>query len=245
MTHVSTDFGLGIARRLGGAVGARLESLRHSEGFRSVSIGAEPTLLQRVASGEEGAVRACIDQYAGLVWSLARRMCPTRSDAEDAVQDIYIALWKSAGRYDPGLGSEPTFVAMIARRRLIDRARRAGRRPGMSSLIEEAAGEGGGNGRGGKAPESVRMGGAIEASEDVRRAQEMLGELSAEQQRVIKLAVYYGLSHEKIAASTDLPLGTVKTHIRRGLIKLRKLLGENGERRAEAGTDAWNGSDES
>ena len=81
-----------------------------------------------VAGGDAGAVRECLDAYGGLVWSLARRLSPGEAEAEDAVQEIFIELWSKAGRYDEGRASETTFVAMIARRRLIDRWRQRGRR---------------------------------------------------------------------------------------------------------------------
>ena len=89
-------------------------------------VGREPdrlsrSPLQRVADGDGDAIKICIDAYGSIVWSLARRMTTNNEEAEDAVQEIFIDLWKSAERFDPQQGSEVTFVAMIARRRLIDR----------------------------------------------------------------------------------------------------------------------------
>ncbi|MCX5746449.1 MAG: sigma-70 family RNA polymerase sigma factor, partial [Proteobacteria bacterium] len=89
-------------------------------------------LLARVAVGDRGALRECLDRYGGLVWSIARRF--EASEAEDAVQEIFVDLWKSAVRYDPEVASEPTFIAMIARRRLIDRRRSRGRRPATEPM---------------------------------------------------------------------------------------------------------------
>jgi RNA polymerase sigma-70 factor (ECF subfamily) len=181
----------------------------------------EQTVLQRVAAGDGEAVRECLDEYGGLVWSLARRFLSNRQDAEDAVQDIFVSVWQSAGRYDPSVGSESTFIAMIARRRLIDRLRR-------SKLDEvefdEAAGEG----------ERPTTGHAIAMGDDVRRAEEAIGHLSQDQQKVLRLSLIQGLSHEKIATATGLPLGTVKTHVRRGLIKLRERLQTEAEESASA-----------
>jgi RNA polymerase sigma-70 factor (ECF subfamily) len=68
-------------------------------------------------------VRQCVEVYGPLVWSIARRFAPSTVDAEDAVQEIFVELWKHAGRYDPALVSEPTFVTMIARRRMLERLR--------------------------------------------------------------------------------------------------------------------------
>lgn len=180
----------------------------------------DQNLLPLIAGGDQNAVEDCLDRYGGLVWSLARRMCPTRDEAEDAVQEIFIEVWKNAGRFDASIASEVTFIAVIARRRLIDRRRRAGRRPDESSIIEETIRDTGTN--------------EIDASqvvgEEAEIAREVMRELSDEQQRVLQLSIFYGQSHEKIARSTGLPLGTVKTHARRGLIRVRDLL---KQRRAE------------
>jgi len=170
-------------------------------------------LLPKVAKGEPQAVRACIDRFGGLVWSLARRMCPTDAQAEDAVQEIFVEIWKNAYRYDERVASETAFVAMLARRRLIDRRRREGRRLDKQALVDDAG------------PAQPSRLAPIEDSDAVRKASDALTRLSDEQQRVLRLSIFQGLSHEKIATSTGLPLGTVKTHARRGLIKLRELLG--------------------
>lgn len=177
---------------------------------------AQPlTLLERIARGDTGAVREVLDTYGGLVYSLARRFFRTEQEAEDAAQEIFLDVWRSAGRYDRTLGAEVTFVATIARRRLIDRARRSGREGARATLAAEPE-------QVGERPEpSV----TIEARDEIRRARTALEALSAEQQRVLRLSIYQGLSHERIAESTGLPLGTVKTHARRGLMRLRELLG--------------------
>ena len=87
------------------------------------------SIFARIAGGDESAVKECMDAYGGLVWTLARRFTDSVADAEDASQEIFLEIWKSAGRYDPSMGKEATFIATIARRRLIDRMRAAGRRP--------------------------------------------------------------------------------------------------------------------
>lgn len=176
-------------------------------------------LLPKIAEGDADAVDACLDRFGGLVWSLARRMCRDGHEAEDAVQDIFVEVWKNAGRYDASVASEATFIAMIARRRLIDRRRRDSRRPRPAALPEGMVGTSDSEyGVGGLGLETASMG------EDVDAARQVLAELSEDQQRVLQLSIFYGLSHEKISESTGLPLGTVKTHARRGLIKVRELL---------------------
>jgi RNA polymerase sigma-70 factor (ECF subfamily) len=172
-------------------------------------------VLPRIAAGDPAAVPDCISRYGGLVWSLARRFLGNASDAEDAVQDVFIELWKNAARYDPSRASEPTYITMIARRRLIDRKRRAGRVPASQALPDEAPTPGGKADR-------------VEVEDEAARAAAVLGELRAEERQVIQMAVYQGLTHEEISAATGLPVGTVKTHIRRGLIRVRERLAAGG-----------------
>ncbi len=173
------------------------------------------SILQRVAAGDPGAVQDALDRYGGLVWSLARRFCYNQAEAEDAVQEIFIDIWKSAGRFDESVASEPTFVAMIARRRLIDRRRRASRRPEAGESRATADG----------AVTAAEATDRVEVGEEAARAAAALRELRDDQQRVLRLSIYQGLSHERIAEATGLPLGTVKTHVRRGLMRLREILG--------------------
>lgn len=171
-----------------------------------------PGLLQRTAQGDPVAVRECIDRYGGLVWSLARRLLFSDAEAQDAVQEVFIEIWKHAGRYDPAIASETAFVAMIARRRLIDRRRRSSRSPERESLEDHA--------------ETIAFvpSGPAENADEIAQATTALLQLSSQQQKVLRLSIYQGLSHERIARAIGLPLGTVKTHARRGLLKLRALL---------------------
>ncbi|QDU65615.1 RNA polymerase sigma factor [Engelhardtia mirabilis] len=166
--------------------------------------------MERVAAGEESAVSECLDRFGPLVWSLARRMTPNRDEAEDSVQEIFVDVWKSAARYDAAVGSETAFVATIARRRLIDRARRLGRRPQMTDLPEALPDE---------APTAQE---AIDLGDEAELARAELEQLRPEQKQVLRLAIWDGLSHSQIADHLSLPLGTVKTHVRRGLLKIRE-----------------------
>lgn len=178
----------------------------HREGKMS-----DAPLLVRVANEDRNAVSECIDRFGGLVWSIARRLTTSTDEAEDAVQEIFIDLWRSCKRFDPKRSSEKTFVAMIARRRMIDRLRRSKRRPDVAP-IDEA--------RDISSDQHER----IEHDADVATAWRLLDELEAEQRRVIQLSIYNGMSHAEIAKTTGLPLGTVKSHIRRGLSMVRERL---------------------
>jgi RNA polymerase sigma-70 factor, ECF subfamily len=169
---------------------------------------APQSLLARVAAGDRGAMRECLAQFGGLVWSIARRFEP--ADAEDAVQEIFVDLWKSAARFDAAIASETVFVAMIARRRLIDRRRTRGRRPTTDPSAE--------------VPQLVDAGSAPDTCAEASQAARALEQLRPEQRQVLLLATCHGLSHGEIAAQIGMPLGTVKAHVRRGLISIRAAL---------------------
>ncbi len=193
--------------------------------LRTMADPSGNTILQRVADGDQSAVRECLDRYGGLVWSLARRFSTTETDAEDAVQEIFLEVWKSAERYDPDVASEVTFVAMIARRRLIDRRRKEGRRPTSEVLTAATDVE----------QSDLDVSEPSQADEDVAAARRALGQLSTEQQRVLQLSIFHGQSHDRISRATGLPLGTVKTHARRGLIRIRELIeAEKESRKSDA-----------
>lgn len=183
--------------------------------FATFAPATPAPVLVRVAGGDRGALRECIDRYGGLVWSIARRF--EVSEAEDAVQEIFVDLWKSAARYDAGVASESTFIAMIARRRLIDRKRTRGRRPSTEPISEISATP---------IDERAMPDEALEA----KKAAKALDKLRPEQKQVLVLSTQ-GLSHGEIAEQTGMPLGTVKAHARRGLLSIRAaLLGvEQGE----------------
>lgn len=177
------------------------------------------SVMARVAAGDPVAMEDCLTRYGGLVWSIARRFSPTNADAEDAVQEVFIEVWRHAGRYDETIASEPTFIAMIARRRLIDRQRRRDRQPQTTAWDESTL------------PQSDRDPAEwLQICDDAERAREKMRELSDEQQRVLKLALEGGSSQSEIAEQLNLPLGTVKTHARRGLIKLRELLATGADK---------------
>jgi RNA polymerase sigma-70 factor (ECF subfamily) len=178
-------------------------------------LNVEPPVLAEVAVGNHDAIATCLQRYSGLVWSLAVRNCPDTETAEDAVQDIFVHLWQVAGKFDARIASESTFVAMVARRRLIDLYRKRKSNEAVSASEQQLDAV---------ADEQQTAAKTAEINDEARKAERFLAELPQEQQHVIRLSIYDGLSHSRIAESTGLSLGTVKTHIRRGLIDLRNRL---------------------
>lgn len=173
------------------------------------------SLFERIAAGDQVAVRECLDVHGARVWGLARRFSTDRADAEDAVQEIFISLWKSAHRYDPARASEAAFVATIARRRLIDRLRARGGRAQTVPVEEHEIG-------------GPNAAGQVEAALDLARVRDVMGGLEDEPRKVVELAVVHGYSHGQVAEATGLALGTVKSHVRRSLMKVRDALRESG-----------------
>jgi RNA polymerase sigma factor (sigma-70 family) len=146
------------------------------------------------------------------VWSMARRFSADRNDTEDAVQEVFIEIWRTAARFSPSAGSEVAFITMVARRRLIDRFRKR-QRTVPTSPLNEALTE-----------PANREVDRVELCDEAARAAAELAQLRPEERRVLELSIYHGLTHEHIATVTGLPLGTVKTNARRGLIRLRDKL---------------------
>lgn len=170
------------------------------------------SILKSVANGEELAVRECISRYGGLVWSLAKRFCGSQVEAEDAVQEIFTAVWQNAARYDAKISAESTFIAVIARRRLIDRKRRQNSRLQAETMVVE--------------PPAVQKSAEQLAAlgDEAALANEMLKTLPEQEVLVLRMSIMDGLTHSEISEKTGIALGTVKTHIRRGLQKLRDKL---------------------
>jgi len=174
--------------------------------------------LKRIAAGDRSAVEECLNAYGGLVWSIARNLLRNADDAEDAVQEVFVDVWKNAGRYDETQSSETTFIAMIARRRVIDRVRHGARRISPDSLDDLLL------------EPFTRADRDLQTNMEANEAAEAMRKLRPEQQQVLRLSIVQGMSHQEIADVLGMPLGTVKTHARRGLEQVREdLFGGDGK----------------
>jgi RNA polymerase sigma-70 factor (ECF subfamily) len=188
------------------------------------SAAGSSSIFTRIAAGDPSAVEECMDAYGGLVWSLARRFTESAADAEDASQEIFLEIWKSAHRYDASMGKEATFIATIARRRLIDRLRASKRRPATEEYDDSMAPD----------PSSAEENAGAVAV-DVEVAQRALATLNEGQREILMLGIVEGMTHSEIALKTGKPLGTVKTQMRRGLIKLREFVDRQDDDSTEEG----------
>ena len=169
-------------------------------------------ILQKVALGIERAMELCIKKYSGLVWTIAKRYVRDHSSAEDVVQETFVELWKSAKRYDPAIATESTFIGMLARRRAIDYARKESRRPQLEPLPDA------------EALTQLTSEPSVMVSSQGEDVRSVIKQLPDETQQIFSFHFEQGMTHPEIAKKTGLPLGTVKTRLRRGLIEARNKL---------------------
>ena len=172
-------------------------------------------LMQRIAGGDEAAMATLYDRFGALVYKAARQVLSSRAEADDAVQDVFIRLWRTADKYDPRRAKLVTWVMLITRRNLIDRLRRKVSRLDTLPLT----GEPGVTDRGGRPGES-------DLDEDQRRKlRERLRELPEIQRTVIERTYFQGYSLREVSEQLNAPLGTVKSALSRGLHRLRDRFG--------------------
>jgi RNA polymerase sigma-70 factor, ECF subfamily len=170
-------------------------------------------LLHAIARGDEAALAACYDRYRIILFSQVLRILSDREEAEDCLQEIFLQVWRRARDFDESRGRAFTWLVTIARSRALDRLRASGSR---LRLVNDAA----------QAPHEE----VGDAAKEVVQAEEgaivraALAELPEEQRRTLLLAYFEGLTQTEIAARLGDPLGTVKTRMRSGMIKLRELL---------------------
>jgi RNA polymerase sigma-70 factor, ECF subfamily len=160
-------------------------------------------------------LEALYDAYHRQALGLAYHLLGNRAEAEETVQDAFLAAWRASASYDPDRGSTRTWFLTLVRHRAIDQLRARERRPVRS--LEEAAID---------PADEADVSQQVSVSVDGQVAYHALSGLPAEQRQAIELAYFGGLSHSQIAAQVNVPVGTIKGRIRLGLDRLRLLLGE-------------------
>ncbi len=174
----------------------------------------ESALLARIVLRDERAIEELYARYSGPLYSLAYQVTRAERFAQDVVQEVFLAVWKDAGRFDPSKGAVGPWLFSLARHKAIDLVRREAnvrKRTADVDLERETA------------PDDVAQEAWLRLRrETVRRAIEQLPEA---QRTALELAFFGGLTHVEVAEKLDIPLGTAKTRIRTALLKLRDLLG--------------------
>jgi RNA polymerase sigma-70 factor, ECF subfamily len=175
--------------------------------------------LRRLAAGDGDAAARLYDRHARAVYSLALRIVNDEGDAEDVVQEVFAQAWRQAARYDASRGVVGAWLLMMARSRAIDKLRSARARPDSRAVDDPRVID--------EMPAVLRDAPSrIIDAENARLAQRALAELPLLQRLVIELAYYEGLTQREIADRLEQPLGTVKSRLRLGLLKLRDALAE-------------------
>lgn len=180
----------------------------------SGSGAADHAALERMAHGDHEALAELYDRHGRLVFSLALRILRDQSDAEDIVQDVFSQAWRQAARYESSRGNPVAWLLNLTRSRAIDRLR--GRRARPDTAADPSSLD---------LPDlSQPVDEQIVRSHQAAQIRAAVDELSVLQRVAIELAFYEGLTHVEIADRLELPLGTVKTRIRQGLLKLKDRL---------------------
>ncbi|RNC80798.1 MAG: sigma-70 family RNA polymerase sigma factor [Phycisphaera sp.] len=173
---------------------------------------ADLELMQRIAAGEESAVVELYDRFGSLVYRVAYQTMPTKEEAEDAVQEVFVRLWKTSDRYDPSRAALVTWVLLITRRHLVDRLRRTQSRIKPVKMNEEFT-----------PPVAEPVdGGALEQEERFASLMEKVQALPELQKTVVMRAYLGGQTLRQIGEELDTPIGTVKSALSRALVRLRE-----------------------
>ena len=171
-------------------------------------------LMRRIELRDPDALGLFYDRYAGLVFALALRVLRDRGESEELVEDVFIELWRRSERYDAARGAPMTYLATLARSRAIDRRRSlVSRKRGTESAVAADSP--------GDVPDPSA---AAVLAENAKRVQAALAQLEFDYRQAVEMAFFDGLTHTQIAEKLNKPLGTVKTYIRQGLIRLRDCL---------------------
>ncbi len=174
--------------------------------------------LTAVGRGDRAALREVYDLTAAKLFGICLRICGERASAEDVLQTVYIKVWERAGQFDAARASPITWLATIARNGAIDWRRSVAGRAARDSLPEQAAFA--------VADDTPRADQSLVAAEDGAQLHRCLGELEERTRACIRSAFFDGSTYAELAEREKVPLGTMKSWIRRGLLRLKDCLGD-------------------
>ena len=189
-----------------------------SSGAHASNGAVDMDLMRRVAAGEERAVGELYDRFGSLVYRMALQAMPTRAEADDAVQEVFVRLWKTAERYDDNRAALVTWVMLIARRHLVDKLRRNKARLKPGSLDQPQTAN--------LPSEEERLTGRLEQDERMAALMKRISTLPELQRTVVVRAYLGGQTLRQIGDELGTPLGTIKSALSRALVRLRERTGE-------------------
>jgi RNA polymerase sigma-70 factor (ECF subfamily) len=173
--------------------------------------------MQRIAVNDQAAIAELYDRFGSLVFRMAYQSMPTRSEAEDAVQEVFIRLWRTAGRYDESRSALVTWVMLISRRHLVDKLRRNKARLRTTSIEQPSA----------AGVEAAPSGDPRpDVEERMKVLMKRIEQLPELQRTVVTRAYLGGQTLRQIGEELDTPLGTIKSALSRALVRLRERSGE-------------------
>lgn len=190
----------------------RLRAVRAGDAAAAPSLDE---LIGRVARGDDAAFAAVYDALAGQVLGLVRRVLRDPAQSEEVAQEVLVEVWRTASRFDPDRGSASTWVLTMAHRRAVDRVRSAQARTDREQRVALREHE----------RDYDEVSEQVETRLEHEQVRRCLGGLTDLQRESVELAYYQGYTYREVAEVLDVPLGTVKTRLRDGLIRMRDCLG--------------------
>lgn len=182
---------------------------------RSVRSSADADITAAFARGDDGSLHEVYTRWSPLIYTVARRSVRNDDDAADVTQAVFVAAWQGRQGFDPDSGSLPGWLLGITRRKIADHYRAVGRAPEPQEEL----------------PEETALDPAVETVIDKVLLADEIERLGEPQRRILELCFYQDMTHAQVASLLDLPLGTVKSHVRRSLGRLRDRLEVDGVRR--------------
>lgn len=178
-------------------------------------VARQQDLLERVANGDQLAFSELYDQISPRVFGLIKRLLRDHSQSEEVAQEVFLEIWQTATRFDPNKGAAATWILTMAHRRAVDRVRSSQSSRDRDTRI----------GIRDYNPDYDNVAETIEVRIEHERVEKAMSRLTELQRQAVSLAYYGGFSHSEVAAKLSVPIGTVKTRLRDGMIRLRDELG--------------------
>jgi RNA polymerase sigma-70 factor, ECF subfamily len=172
-------------------------------------------LLGRIKDGDQDAFESFYDQTGALVFGIVKRMTESQADAEEIALDVYKQIWRATGSYEESRGSVTAWLVTMARSRALDRIRSKASRARIEQPWEATSGF---------EPSHSGFENRTMFALDYQRVTAALAAIPPEQRHAIEMSFFQGLSHSEVSETLGMPVGTIKTRIRQGMLKLRRIL---------------------